>query len=38
MLINKEHLSNEGLIKIKVLRTNMNKYTIANKSIGSKIP
>jgi hypothetical protein len=36
MLISKEHLSIEGLAKIRSLRTNMNKFTIENKSIGSK--
>lgn len=37
MLLNKEHLSKKGLDSIRSLRTNMNKYTIANKSIGSKL-
>lgn len=36
MLINKEHLTNEGLNKIRFLRSNMNKFTIANKPTGSK--
>lgn len=38
MLLNKEHLSSEGLSTIRSLRTNMNKFTIANKPIGSKRP
>jgi len=38
MIIKKEHLTKEGLNTIRFLRTNMNKYTIANKPIGAIMP
>lgn len=38
MIIKKEHLTKEELTAIICLRTNMNKYTITNKPIGSKLP
>jgi hypothetical protein len=36
MLIRKEYLNQEGLKTIRLLRTNMNKYIISNRSVGSK--
>jgi len=38
MLKNKEHLNKEGLDNIRNLRTNMNKFIIDNRKIGSKSP
>jgi LAGLIDADG endonuclease len=36
LIMYKEHLNPEGLIRIRSLRTYMNKYIIENRSIGSK--
>jgi hypothetical protein len=37
MIFNKKHLTLMGLNTIRSLRTNMNKYNIDNRSVGSKL-